>query len=442
VQAVGEQDWVLLLFNRNLFPRVESKASMAESPARESILSFEEARRAVQQQAAALRPGRTEQVALEDAAGRILAQDIAADRDLPPFPRSTRDGYAVRSADVAEVPAALRVIGEIPAGTSPNVTILRGQAAEIMTGAALPPGADAVVMVERTRRRDDQVEVLNSVSHGENVVPAGAEARQGDVLLRSESRITPAAVAVAASVGAAQIRVFTRPRVAILATGDELVEVTEQPGPVQIRNSNSYSLAAQVAGAGAVPMRLPIVRDTAESLRHGLTEGLRHDLLLLAGGVSAGKYDLVEPVLAEMGGEFLFTGTLIQPGRPLVFGRIVRSEEPSPVCFFGLPGNPVSTYVTFHLFVRPVIAALAGAAPEPLLFLKARLKQEVRTRTGLTRFLPALLSGEFERSEVELLPWQGSGDVVAAARANCLIVVPPDRESMAAGEMVSVLPVA
>ena len=345
------------------------------------------------------------------------------------------------SVDVGQVPASLRVVAEIPAGTVPHVTIAEGQAAEIMTGAAMPPGADAVVMVEHTRRQNDHVEILNSVSLGANVVPTGVEARQRDVLLRSAARLRPAAIAVAASVGAAQIRVFARPRVAIVATGDELVEVAEQPGPVQIRNSNSYSLAAQVAAAGAVPVRLPIVLDTTESLREGLKEGLRHDLLLLAGGVSAGKYDLVEPVLAELGAEFLFTGTLIQPGRPLVFGTIRRSGAPSPVCFFGLPGNPVSTYVTFHVFVRPVIAALAGAAPEPFLFLKACLKQEVRTRTGLTRFLPALLSGEFERSEVALLAWHGSGDVVTMARANCLIVIPPDRESIAAGEMVSVLPV-
>ncbi len=413
---------------------------MPGSPARESVLSFEEAYRAVQHEAAALGPRETEAISLEAAAGRILAEDTKADRDLPPFPRSARDGFAVRSTDIAEVPTVLRIVAEIPAGTAPDVTIAQHQAAEIMTGAALPPGADAVVMVERTRRQGNDVEILHSVSCGENVVPLGAEARRGDILLRAGSPLTPAAIAVAASVGKARLWVFARPRVAILATGDELVEVEEQPGPVQIRNSNGYALAAQVASAGAIPLRLPIVRDTAESLRARLQEGLQSDLLLLAGGVSAGKYDLVEPVLAGLGAEFFFTGTLIQPGRPLVFGRIRPSRESLPVCFFGLPGNPVSTYVTFHLFVRPVIAALAGAVPEPLVFLKARLKQEVRTRTGLTRFLPALLSGEFDRAAVERLPWQGSGDVVTAARANCLLVVPPDRESIAAGEMVSVVP--
>jgi molybdopterin molybdotransferase len=412
---------------------------MPESALRESVLSFEDAYRCVQHHASSVRPRQTEMVPLEEAAGRILAQEIVADRDLPPFPRATRDGFALRSADTSKVPARLRVMAEIPAGKAPGVRLAEGEAAEIMTGAAVPSGADAVVMVERTRRQGDQVEVLQPVTPGENVVPAGAEARQGEVLLRLGTRLTPAAIAVAASVGAAQIRVYARPRVAILATGDELVEVGDQPSPVQIRNSNSYSLAAQVAAAGAVAVRLPIARDTHQALRNALPSSA--DLLLLSGGVSAGKYDLVESVLAELGAEFFFTGTLIQPGRPLVFGSMERHAAGEQMHFFGLPGNPVSTYVTFQLFVRPMIAALAGASPEPIRFLKARLKEEVRTRTGLTRFLPALLTGEFERSEVELLRWQGSGDVVAAARANCLLVIPPDRDLITAGEMVSVLPV-
>jgi molybdopterin molybdotransferase len=415
---------------------------MPGSVVQESILSFEEACRVVQREAAALRPTRTEMVPLSEAAGRIAAEDIRADRDLPPFPRSARDGFAIRFADIAQLPARLRVVGEVPAGTVPGVTVREGEAAEIMTGAAVPPGADSVVMVERTRRQQNEVEILNAVSCGDNVVPSGSEARAEDILLRVRSRLNPAAIAVAASVGKTQIRVFARPRAAIVATGDELVEVGEQPGPVQIRNSNSYSLAAQVSGAGALPVRLPIVRDNSTSLRESFEQALGSDLLLLAGGVSAGKYDLVEPVLAELGAEFFFTGALIQPGRPVVFGRMRRSGGAPPLYFFGLPGNPVSTYVTFHLFVQPIIAALAGANAEPLIFLQARLKQEVRSKTGLTRFLPALLGGEFDRGEVELLPWQGSADVVTTARANCLMVVPPDRQSMAAGEMVSVLPLA
>jgi molybdopterin molybdotransferase len=228
--------------------------------------------------------------------------------------------------------------------------------------------------------------------------------------------------------------------VGILSTGDEIVDVEAHPGPSQIRNSNSYSLSAQVEAAGAEPVRLPIAVDDPVVLRHLIEEGLALDLLLLTGGVSMGKYDLVEPVLAEFGAEFFFTGAQIQPGRPVVFGR----ARPSPgaetaTYFFGLPGNPVSTMVTFEIFVRPILDALCGASPRKLRFLQARLGCEIRTKTGLTRFLPARLSGEFERTEVELVRWQGSGDTAAMARADCFLVVPPDRERLAAGEMVSVL---
>lgn len=415
---------------------------MAGSSPKESALSFEAARHIVEQQVSALPPVALERLSLHQAFDRVLAQDIVADRDLPPFPRSARDGYAVRSPDLTSVPAKLDVVGEVRAGSLPAFSISAQQAAEIMTGAPVPAGADAVVMVENTRAEKGIVEIFRTASAGDNIVPAASEARRGDVLLRANTRLTPSAIAVAASVGADHVSVFTRPRVAILATGDELVEVAEYPGPAQIRNSNSYSLAAQVHSAGAVPVLLPIAADQPESLRNGIEEGLRSDLLLLAGGVSAGKYDLVEPVLGELGAEFFFTGTLIQPGRPLVFGSARPAGSSSAVFFFGLPGNPVSTFATFELFVRPVIDALAGASPRPLRFLKARLKKDVRTRTGLTRFLPALLTGEFGETEVSLLPWQGSGDVVTTARANCLLVIPPDRDSIPAGEMVSVLPVA
>jgi len=227
--------------------------------------------------------------------------------------------------------------------------------------------------------------------------------------------------------------------VGILSTGDELVDVEAHPGPEQIRNSNSYSLAAQVEAAGAEALRLPIAPDVPVVLRHLIEEGLALDLLLLTGGVSMGKYDLVEQVLAEFDAEFFFTGAQIQPGRPVVFGRARRANSSETAYFFGLPGNPVSTMVTFEIFVRPLLDALCGAVPGKLQFVQARLRSEVRTKTGLTRFLPAQLSGEFDRTEVELIRWQGSGDVAAMARADCFLVVPPDRELLAAGEMVSVL---
>jgi molybdopterin molybdotransferase len=227
------------------------------------------------------------------------------------------------------------------------------------------------------------------------------------------------------------------------------VDIDVPPAANQIRNSNSYSLAAQVQAAGGEPILLPIAPDEPARLRELIADGLESDLLLLAGGVSMGKYDLVEPVLAEFQAEFLFTGAQIQPGKPIVFGR-VPSDRGRPahelppsyaahVYFFGLPGNPISTMVTFELFARPVLEALAGLSPRKLAFLKARLQSEIKTKTGLKRFLPGIQSGEFEEAEVELAGWHGSGDVAAMTRSNCYVVIPPDRERIPAGEWVSIL---
>ena len=409
--------------------------------AQPAILAFADARHVVEEQARTLRPGRTELTALLRSRGRVLAEDITADRDFPPFPRAARDGYAVRSADLAALPATLRIIGEVRAGSVLSGGPLhRREAAEIMTGAPVPEGADAVVMVEYTTRQGASVAVERAVVVGENIVPAGCEARAGQLLLPRGTRMGFAEIAVAAGVGKAQVSTYSPPRIGILSTGDEIVDVDAHPGPSQIRNSNSYSLSAQVEAAGAEPVRLPIAPDDPVVLKHLIAEGLALDLLLLTGGVSMGKYDLVEPALAEFGAEFFFTGAQIQPGRPVVFGRARRGPgAASATYFFGLPGNPVSTMVTFEIFVRPMLDALCGASPRKLQFLQARLGAEVRTKTGLTRFLPARLSGEFERTEVELVRWQGSGDVAAMARANCFLVVPPDRERLAAGELVSVL---
>jgi molybdopterin molybdotransferase len=228
------------------------------------------------------------------------------------------------------------------------------------------------------------------------------------------------------------LQVYKRPRVAVLTTGDEIVDIAAKPGPTQIRNSNSYSLAAQIQQAGGEPLILPIAPDELQGLRHLIEQGLKADLLLMTGGVSMGRYDLVEQVLSDMHAEFFFTGAKIQPGRPVVFGKC-------GTYFFGLPGNPVSTMVTFELFARPMLDALSGKVPSKLIFVHVRLKKEIRIKTGLTRFLPAILSGEFEHSEVELVAWQGSGDVAATARANCYAVIPPDREYIPAGEWIAVM---
>jgi molybdopterin molybdotransferase len=402
------------------------------------VVSFEEARHTVEEHAAKVQPGEVETVDLVGARGRVLAEPVLADRDFPPFSRVTRDGYAVRAADVARVPALLEVIGEIRAGEwRESLAVSCRQAVSIMTGAPLPAGADAVVMVEYTKSTGRSVEIQRSVNSGENFVTRGAEARRGQMLVDRGTRLDHAGIALAASVGANSLPVYRKPRVAVLATGDEIVEVDTSPGPVQIRNSNTYSLIAQVQDAGGEAVRLPIASDEPGRLRELIEEGLAYDLLLLTGGVSMGKYDLVERVLAELKAEFFFTGAQIQPGKPIVFGSCSVQERDK--YFFGLPGNPVSTMVTFRLFAQPMIGALSGIKPQSLQFLKARLKSAFRTKTGLKRFLPAVLSGEFEDVEVELVGWQGSGDIGAQVRANCYLVIPPDREVIDAGEYVSVL---
>lgn len=420
--------------------------SMSGPSVQESVLGFEDARRVVEEQAALVRTRGTESVDLLSCAGRVLAELVLADRDIPPFPRSTRDGYAVRSADLTQLPATLDVIGEIKAGESPDkipASISDRQTVSIMTGAPVPAGADAVVMVEFTSRHGNQVEIRKGVGSGDNVVPRGTEARQGARLLDRGLRLNDAAVALAASVGKADLKVYKRPRVSVLTTGDEIVDVTVTPGPTQIRNSNSYSLAVQIQQAFAEPVLLRITPDNPQALRSRIEEGLKADLLLMTGGVSMGRYDLVEQVLSEMHAEFFFTGAKIQPGRPIVFGKCTHSDSVHKMpatYFFGLPGNPISTMVTFELFARPILEALSGQLPRKLRFVHARLGKEIRTKTGLTRFLPAILSGEFADSSVELVPWQGSGDIAATARANCYIVIPPDREHIAAGEWIAVMP--
>lgn len=409
-----------------------------------TILSFEDARGVVEEHASRILPPATESVDLLAAVGRVLAEPVHADRDFPPFPRSARDGYAVRSADLATVPAILEVIGEIKAGEEPDKipsVVNKGQAVSIMTGAPVPGGADAVVMVEYTARRGNAVEIAKQVALGENVVPRGSEAARASLLLDRGQTLNAASIALAASVGKSRLKVYRHPTVAVLATGDEIVDLDAAPGPTQIRNSNSYSLAAQIHQAGGEPVLLPIAPDEPQALHSLIEQGLTSDLLLITGGVSMGRYDLVEQVLLEMQAEFFFTGAKIQPGRPIVFGKCSQGTRAPDAgkYFFGLPGNPVSTMVTFELFVAPMLQALAGQSARTLTFVHARLQSEIRVKIGLKRFLPAVLSGEFEDSTVELVPWQGSGDIAATARSNCYVVIPPDREHIAAGEWIAVM---
>jgi molybdopterin molybdotransferase len=374
----------------------------------------------------------TEQIPSLDSAGRVLAEDVLADRDYPPFPRSARDGFAVRAADV---PGELMVIGEVRAGEVYTGTVGMGRAVEIMTGAPVPEGADAVVMVEHTERSGDRVKITRSIKIGENFNAQGIEAKQGSTVLSAGRRLGFAEIALLAMVGRECVSVYRRPSVAILPTGDEIVEAGQQPEPFQIRNSNAWSMAVQVARAGGDPQILPIARDNYESTRKHIEQGLTHDLLLLSGGVSAGKYDIVERVLADLGAQFFFDRVLVQPGQPLVFGHIGSRDRGK--FFFGLPGNPASTMVTFEVFARAAVELLGGAAEAPLPLLQARLSKDVRHKPGLTRFLPAQVSAD--GSTVAPEPWQGSGDVNSLARANAFLVTEPDRESWAAGDMIRVL---
>lgn len=389
-------------------------------------LTFDEARACVLRETGVSMG--TETVSLAEAPGRVLAQEIPADRDYPPFPRSARDGFAVRAADL---PGELRVIGQVRAGEVFTGRIAAGEAVEIMTGAPMPDGSDAVVMVEHTERTGDRVCIQRSIAAGENFSPRGIEAVGGDAVLGAGVRVGHAEIAMLATVGHTRIVVYQRPRVAIVATGDEIVEFDQQPAPHQIRNSNTASLAVQVQRAGGMPEILGIARDNHESTRTQIREGLKADLLLLSGGVSAGKYDLVEKVLAEFGARFFFDRVKIQPGQPLVFGKVEGK------LFFGLPGNPGSTMITFETIARAAIEKAQGLRDPALLLMRARLTSPVRHKTGLTRFLPAILSPD--GGTITPMLAHGSGDVAALARCNAFLVTDPDREAWAAGEDIRVL---
>jgi len=376
----------------------------------------------------------TETVPLDQVRGRVVAEDVTADRDLPSFHRAIRDGYALRAADLKVLPAVLRCVGEVPAGRSFEAEVGSSECVSIMTGAPLPAGADAVVMVEHTRSVGDQVEIQRSVRPWENVVLQGSEAAQGTRILPSGSRLQAAEIGLLAAVGKAAVAVYRPPRVAVLPTGDEVVPLEQRPLWFQIRNSNAVALAAQVAAAGGAPTQLGIAPDRKDALREMIEKGLSSDLLLLSGGVSMGKFDLVEEVLAGLGAEFFFQGVAIRPGKPLVFGRV------GGLFFFGLPGNPVSTFVTFELFVRPALALLGGAGFEPPVFLRARLAKPSRQKTGLTMFMPARVWAEKGDPVVELVGWQGSGDLVGIAAANCFLVIHPEQTELASGDWVDVMP--
>ncbi|MGC1462408.1 MAG: molybdopterin molybdotransferase MoeA [Terracidiphilus sp.] len=431
-----------------------------------SLPSYEEAAAQVAAYAGQLgrfRPS-VERVELGRTPGRVLARALGADRDQPPFARSTRDGFACRAIEAsAHVPLA--IAGVTRAGEPPAAELPPNSAWEIMTGAPVPPGADAVVMLEHVEITNGHAKLApkRTVAVGENIVAQGAQARKGDELLATGVPITAAQVALAAACGHSVLEVFTRPRVAILTTGDEIVPVKSIPAPGQIRNSNGPMLAAMVVAAGGEPWILPTAADNARALDTALAQAAEADLLLITGGVSAGKFDLVEPALIRAGASFQFTGVRIQPGKPLVFGEMPRSQNaasnvsnkandrsgarspvvPRTLPFFGLPGNPVSSAVTFLLFAAPLLAALAGSLETGPRFALAQLapKSGNHEKAGLTRFLPAKFTfgTAGKLPEVALVPWQGSGDLAAMAHSNCFLVVPEEPGSLEHRGTVKVL---
>jgi molybdopterin molybdotransferase len=421
------------------------------TPSNDALLTYAEAAAFVAKRVERLARSRpaTVRVTLASAPGRVLAETLRADTDQPPFARSTRDGFACRAAE-ASAHKPLAVAGSTRAGDPPSGPLPRGAVWEIMTGAPVPRGADAVIMLEHVEAAGiaaaPTVRLLppRIVKPGENIVLRGAQARKGDALLPPGTLLCAAQIALAASCGCTELKVYTKPRVAILSTGDELVPIAAKPAPGQIRNSSSAMLATMVTAIGGEPWILPIARDTAKSLDAALARAASADLLLITGGVSAGKFDLVEPALARAGARFHFTGVRMQPGKPLVFAELRRrptgldQNQDGTKCF-GLPGNPISSAVTFLLFAAPILGALAGRADRGPRFALARLAADVKTKPGLTRFLPAACTFAGPVPEVTLVSWQGSGDLAAMALANCYLVVPDDADSLDAGAMVNIL---
>jgi molybdopterin molybdotransferase len=441
--------------------RITTIARVGESP---QFLDVPEAQRLV---LSAIPPGQTVELSLAEALGRTLAVDITADIDDPPFDRAVMDGYAVRSEDVGAAPFELAVVGQIAAGHDWGGVLRSGQAAQINTGAALPAGADAVMQVERTTllAGGARVRIEAPGAPGLNVTRRGTHVRTGATVLTAGTRLGPPQMAVAAAVGAAHMRVYRPATVAILSTGDELVDVNQTPGPTQIRNSNGYLLVALCRQAGALPVSLGIARDEPGVLEARIRDGLAHDILLITGGISMGAHDLVPEALRRCGVTVQFRKLAIRPGKPTLFGiadcglRMADSQNgptqhaypakavkachplPAPRCaVFALPGNPVSAFVAFWLLVRPALAAREGRADAIPPLFAARLEGALKPTADRRSFIPARLAPDSEGQLVATpTPWHGSGDPFGLARANALIMRAPHAAGVQSGESVQIM---
>lgn len=378
-----------------------------------------------------------ERVVLADALGRVLAQDVVADSDLPPFNRAQMDGYAVRSSDLLEVPARLRIAGEAAAGSGWHEELRAGEAVRIMTGAPVPVGADSVQQVEVTRESEGgaTVEIDKATQPGQFVVARASEVLAGTTVLIAGEEINAAKMAALASFGYASVLVGARPRVRVLATGTELVAVDEKPAPDQIRDSNSYSLGAYATLAGACVERLPLAGDDPQLLEQAIAQAAaRSDALILSGGVSMGVYDFTKTALRSLGAEIFFERVSLRPGKPTVFARLGRA------LVFGLPGNPVSVSVTFNLFARTALRLMQGAREAAPVEEHAVLARSVKGAVERESYLPAHLETN-EAGQLLAVPlkWGGSSDFVAFARATALLNVPQGLRLLEAGATVKVV---
>jgi molybdopterin molybdotransferase len=399
------------------------------------MISVAEAIQIVRQQTRPLPP---ESVKLEHVLNRVLAQDIIADSDLPPFDRAQMDGYAVRAEETNAAPVRLRIAGESAAGRGWHHQLKEGEAVRIMTGAPVPAGADSVQQVELTHELKDGtvVELLESVELGKSIVKRGAEVQAGETVLQSGTSINAAMMAVLAAFGYAEVEVAQRPRVGVLATGTELVAVNQKPGQDQIRDSNNYSIGAYAQLAGALVERLPLARDETSVLTNQIGQAAEKcDVIVTSGGVSMGVYDVTKAALHELGAEIFFERVALRPGKPTVFARL-----PNGTLIFGLPGNPVSVAVTFNLFARTALLAMQGASEPALKHESALLARSVKGNVDRASYLPAQLTTNDDGEMIAFpLKWGGSSDFVAFALTTALVIVPAGTKTLEANAIVRLL---
>jgi len=389
---------------------------------------------------AEITPLGVETVGISDSAGRVMAEDLITVRGNPPWDNSAMDGYALQSADVAGAsegsPAVLKVLYDLPAGGVPKGAVGPGEAVRIMTGAPTPKGADAVVMVERTRQgSDNTVEILAPAKLGANIRKEGEDFAAGDTVIKAGALIRPAEILMLATIGRAEVKVYRRPRVAVVSTGDELVDISTEPAPGKITNSNGYALTSLARETGAECVNLGIARDDRAVLTEKFTEAAGYDCIISSGGVSVGDYDLVKDVLKDLGSEMKFWKVALKPGKPLAFGII--GKKPA----FGLPGNPVSSMVAFEQFVRPALLKMSGRSDIFKNTFSARLTKTIRKKPGRVNFLRGMLSekdGEFLATP---LVGQGSGMITSMVKADIYIIVPEQSSGIEAGQLVRIQPI-